>query len=250
MYRETENHENSDTARTQLLAGVSVAMKKGVKEEGRGHGTEAEAKVSKAHTPSGDVANSLRSEFADALSGSGKGMGSGKPVPVSGEPVLPQLPALPQMGAGAAAASAASSEATQRTAAKGARIVNLQAHAGGRGAGMGRGSGAMGGGSGDAPTDAPVINVNIHDSKIEGGLRISRNTGRQQGAGAQSGCGALCELGKLVNNMHADDSSQVFVCVCVCVCLSWVGGWVGGWCVVCVPVVPVLLLCANLFGGT
>ena len=230
MYRETENHENSDTARTQLLAGVSVAMKKGVKEEGRGHGTEAEAKVSKAHTPSGDVANSLRSEFADALSGSGKGMGSGKPVPVSGEPVLPQLPALPQMGAGAAAASAASSEATQRTAAKGARIVNLQAHAGGRGAGMGRGSGGMGG-SGDASTDAPVINVNIHDSKIEGGLRISRNTGRQQGAGAQSGCGALCELGKLVNNMHADDSPQVCMYVCV-------------------PVGPVLLLCANLFGGT
>ena len=230
MYRETENHENSDTARTQLLAGVSVAMKKGVKEEGRGHGTEAEAKVSKAHTPSGDVANSLRSEFADALSGSGKGMGSGKAVPASGEPVLPQLPALPQMGAGSAAASAASSAETQMPAAKGARIVKLQAHAGGRGAGMGRGSGGMGG-SGDASTDAPVINVNIHDSKIEGGLRISRNTGRRQGAGAQSGCGALCELGKLVNNMHADDSPQVCMYVCV-------------------PVGPVLLLCANLFGGT
>ena len=233
MYHETESHENSDTARTQLLAGVSVATEKGEKEKHkkrRGHGTGADAKVSEAHTPSGDVKSLLRSEFADALSGSGKGMGSGKAVPASGEPVLPQLPALPQMGAGSAAASAASSAETQMPAAKGARIVKLQAHAGGRGAGRGRGSGGMGG-SGDASTDAPVINVNIHDSKIEGGLRISRNTGRRQGAGAQSGCGALCELGKLVNNMHADDSPQVCVYVCV-------------------PVGPVLLLCANLFGGT
>lgn len=49
-----------------------------------------------------------------------------------------------------------------------------------------------------------MVDVNIRDSKIMGGLHISRNTGERTGAGAQSGCGALCELGKMMQRMQGD----------------------------------------------
>ena len=50
--------------------------------------------------------------------------------------------------------------------------------------------------------DTPLIDVTIRDSKIVGGLHISRNTGERKGVGTESGCGALCELGKLVANIQ------------------------------------------------
>ena len=55
-----------------------------------------------------------------------------------------------------------------------------------------------------AGTHGPMVDVNIRDSKIMGGLHISRNTGERTGAGAQSGCGALCELGKMMQRMQGD----------------------------------------------
>ena len=59
-----------------------------------------------------------------------------------------------------------------------------------------------------AGVHGPMVDVNIRDSKIMGGLHISRNTGERTGPGAESGCGALCELGKMMQNMQGD-SRQV-----------------------------------------
>ena len=54
----------------------------------------------------------------------------------------------------------------------------------------------------------PLINVDIRDSKIEGGMNMNGNTGERKGLGAQSGCGPLCELGKIVKHVEAS-SDQV-----------------------------------------
>ena len=65
-----------------------------------------------------------------------------------------------------------------------------------------RGGSAESVGGGDGERTAPLVDVSIRDSRIVGGLHISRNTGERKGAGAQSGCGALCQLGKLVRNIQ------------------------------------------------
>ena len=65
-----------------------------------------------------------------------------------------------------------------------------------------RGGSAESVGGGDGERKAPLVDVSIRDSRIVGGLHISRNTGERKGAGAQSGCGALCQLGKLVRNIQ------------------------------------------------
>ena len=61
-----------------------------------------------------------------------------------------------------------------------------------------------------AGMQGPMVDVDIRDSKIMGGLHISRNTGERTGAGAQSGCGALCELGKMMQRMQGDSYQVTF----------------------------------------
>jgi len=203
----------TDPARTESLAAVPVAPKEG---QGSGKGENVSvAALSRSNASSASShLHAVRGEskadkavsghvqpHVEAAAGLAKGTGSGLTA-------LPQLPVLPHV-AGASlvgSAPAASASAVQPPAdAQSARAVKLQEHSRGPQADKGGKSGR--GAAEDAYT--PVINVNIHDSKIDGGLRISRNTGERKGAGAQSGCGALCQLGKLVRNIQSGEPSQV-----------------------------------------
>jgi hypothetical protein len=98
--------------------------------------------------------------------------------------------AVPLPGAEADAAAHVGAIETSRGTEK-SRARGDRSEGGGHAAGEEEGS-----------SGTPLISVNIRDSRIVGGLHISRNTGERKGPGAQSGCGALCELGKLVQNVE------------------------------------------------
>jgi hypothetical protein len=197
-----------DGARTQAL----VAVRSSVNTPGRN---------SSSHVPPANATETLANAMAllknaargvsdhgrqnSTLGGGGKVMAHAQSAVMAGLPKLPGLPPSPAVRQAVEATERV--DGVQVLPAEGVDQVQLLPTVESRPESDGRKEVKKGKVAG-AGMHGPMVDVNIRDSKIMGGLHISRNTGERTGPGAESGCGALCELGKMMQNMQGD-SRQV-----------------------------------------